>query len=291
MTAPVLALILLFLPSATAAQAIDETDPPQPDMRRVSVRLSGGSRWFRGGDVNTGVAAWTQSFESLLRNEVVGLQPGGGGDVAELRRGAELGMDVIVHLTPRVAIVGGVGRIESFSDGTIENAVVHGEFRSATRNSTNLRARAIPMRVGAQWSFPLGNRASLTVEGGAGLYFTDLSWSHHLDVSGRTSNWVSETHGQDLGLHGGVWVDVGLTDRLGLVVGVEGWHANSAGLDGFREGTFSYRAAVRDEGTLRLADLSDTTWVPPSFLVVGDGSWLDERYGPITGYRETHGDH
>lgn len=281
MKVSVLALTLLSLPASAAAQGASDDARPG-----ISVRLSGGAHWLGGGDVNEGVATWTQVFESHLRNEVVGLQPGDGGQTAALRRSAGFDADVIVHLTPRVAIVGGVGLIDSASDDAIENAVVYGELRSATRNSTSLRARAIPVRVGARYSFPLGDRASLAVEGGAGIYFTDLSWSHHLDVSGWTSNWVSETRGQGLGLHGGVWVDVGLSDRLGLVVGVEGRRANIAGLDGFREGTFSYRAAVRDDGTLRLADLADMTPVSPSFLVVGDGSWLDERYGPITATRD-----
>ena len=103
-----------------------------------------------------------------------------------------------------------------------------------------------------------------------------------MNVSGRISSWVSETRGGDLGLHGGVWVDVGLSDRLGLVFGVAGIYANIAGLEGFREGTFSYRSPVRDDGTLRL---SDTTW-GGQFLVVGDGSWADDRYGPITPARD-----
>ena len=91
-----------------------------------------------------------------------------------------------------------------------------------------------------------------------------------------------ETRGRGLGFHGGVWVDVGLSDRLGLVFGVEGVRANIAGLHGFRESTFSYRSPIRDDGTLRL---SETPW-GARFLVVGDGSWLNDRYGPITPIRE-----
>ena len=96
-----------------------------------------------------------------------------------------------------------------------------------------------------------------------------------LDVSGRISRWDSETRGQDLGLHGGVWVDVGISDRFGLVFGAEGAYANVSGLSGFREGTFSYREPVRDDGTLSFAEATP-------LLIVGNGSWLDERHGPIT---------
>ena len=220
---------------------------PSRDWHRMSVRLTGGRHLLRGGDVNDGVDAWARAFESGLRNEVVGLQPGGGGDVATLRRGASFDVDVLVHVTSRVAIVAGVGRVESSSAGTIENPVAYGGFESATRNSTSLGARAIPIRVGTQYSVPLGRRVSLGVEGGVGLYFTDLSWSHvlELDVSGRISAWDSETHGQDLGLHGGVWVDVSISDRFGLVFGAEGAFANVSGLSGFHEGKFNYRSPVR----------------------------------------------
>ena len=294
-----LLLLVLLFPAAGSAQP-DETiapdaslEPASPDpqravpsrprdWRRVNVRLTGGLRQMRGGDVNDGVSNWSQAFESLLRNEVVGLQPGVGGDAAATRRGTEFGADVIVRLSRRIAIVGGVGSIESSSAGLIENAVVYGNYQSATRNSTALRLRAIPLRLGVQYTHPLGRRVRLGMEGGAGVYFTHLSWSHHLDVRGRTSDWMSETRGLGLGFHGGVWVDVGLSDRLGLVFGVEGVRANIAGFRGFREGTFSYRSPIRDDGTLRL---SETPW-GARFLVVGDGSWLNDRYGPITPIRE-----
>ena len=252
------------------------------DWRRVSVRLSGGLRQMRGGDVNDGVANWSQAFESALRNDVVGLQPGVGGDAAATRRGTEFGADVIVRLNGTIAIVGSVGSIESSSTGLTENAVVYGHYQSATRNSTALRLRAIPLRLGVQYSYPLGRRVSLGLEGGTGLYFTHLFWSHRLDVSHRISDWASETRGTGLGFHGGAWIDYGLSDRLGLVLGVEGVRANIAGLHGFRESTFNYRSPMRDDGVLRL---SETPW-GARFLVVGDGSWLNDRYGPITPIRE-----
>ncbi len=207
---PVLALILLFLSSTATAQSADKTGrpgdatttrglqetatatSPSRDWDRVSVRLSGGLRWLRGGDVNDGVEAWAQVFESSLGNEVVGLQPSVGGDVAALRRGAYFGaqysfplgrVDVLaIHLTraieSRPISWTGVGRVESSSAGTIERAVVYEGLSEHVRNSTSLGARAIPIRVGAQYSFPLGRRVSLGVEGGVGLYFTDLEWSH-----------------------------------------------------------------------------------------------------------------
>ena len=297
MTLPRWILALALLTSATTAHADDEGSGPglpvedvkpeaQPAMtsdrddRRTKVRLTGGLGELRGGDVNGGVAFWSGAFESYLYNEVVGLQQGDG-EPAALRRGTELGADAIVHLTRHLALVGGVARIEGSSTGSIEHAVVYGPFRETARNATALRVRAVPLRLGAQYATPIGRRASLAVEGGIGLYFTRLSWVHEVDVGGRTNSWASETRGRDLGLHGGVWVDVGLSDRLGLVFGVEAVRAEVGGLHGYREGTFSYRSPTRDDGALSLAGPE-----PPQFLVVGEGSWVNEQWGPIRPVRE-----
>lgn len=261
-----------------ARRAVSSSDP---DRRRVSVRLTGGLGELRGGDVNDGVAFWSAVFESSLNNGVVGLQPGDGGKPAALRRGTELGADVIVHLTPRVAMVGGVGRVDASSEGAIEHAVVYARWRGMTRNATALRVSSVPLRLGAQFTTPVGRRVRLAVEGGGGLYFTRLSWLHELDVNGRLSSWVSETRGHDIGWHGGVWIDVGLADRFGLVLGVEVVRAEVGGLRGFRKGTFSYRSPTRDDGELTMAG-----WDLPQFLIVGQGSWVNERYGPVTPVRE-----
>ena len=261
-----------------ARPAVSSSDP---DRRRVSVRLTGALGELRGGDVNDGVAFWSATFERHLANEVVGLQAGDGGEPAALRRGTEIGADIIVHLTRRVAMVGGVGRLNASSEGAIEHAVVYGRRRGMTRNATTLRVSGFPLRLGAQYSTSVGRGVRLAVEGGAGLYFTRLSWLHALDVDGRLSTWVSETRGHDLGWHGGVWLDVGLSDRFGLVLGVEAVRADIGGLQGVREGTFSYRSSTRDDGALTMAGPD-----PPQFLIVGQGSWVNERYGPITPVRE-----
>ena len=244
--------------------------------RRVRVRLTGGLGELGGGDVNDGVALWSGLFENELRRWVFGLRPDGG-EPAALRHGADFGADVIVHLTRHVAIVGGVGRIQGSGEGVIENAIEFGRYLGrSTRNATALRVRSVPLRLGAQYTTPVGRRVTLSVEGGAGVYFTHLSWLHDfVDRDGRSSSWVSETHGHDLGVHGGVWLDVGLSDRIGLVFGAEAVRADVGGLHGFREGTFNYQAPTRTEGALALSGFS-------RFLVVGEGGrWLGAALPPV----------
>ena len=276
------ALVAIGVVPAVAAGGSDEVAgrDAQTQRSRVNIRLTGGFGTLGGGDVNDGVALWAESFESLLANEVVGLQAKGWGGVAALAWGTELGGDVTVGLTQSLAIVGSIGRLDAASEGAIEHDVIYERVRGTTRNSTSLGLRTVPLRIGLQYSNPIGERLSFAVEGGAGLYYTQVSWFHELDVDGRLSSWRSETRGHGIGIHGGVWLDVELSGGLGLVVGVEAVRADIGRLEGFREGTFTYRASSRDDGALSLASLGGS-----SFLVVGEGSWLRERYGPFGAVR------
>ena len=134
--------------------------------------------------------------------------------------------------------------------------------------STALHMRAVPVRFGAQYAYPLGRRLSLLVEGGAGLYFTRLQWSDRTEVYdlARITELRSETSGYDIGFHGRVSLDVGLSDHFGLVAGVQAVHANIGGLKGYREGNYSYTSGTRDDGTLKVVG---PEWNPDfHFLVV-----------------------
>ena len=243
--------------------------------RRLSVRAHGGWRMLRGGNINDTVAAFAQGWESHIRNEASTL-PGGGGDVAATRRGREIGADVIVHVTPRIGLVGGIGWITSDSEGLLETPLEFTFF--PILQSSELHVRAVPVRFGVQYTYPVGRRVGVTLEGGAGVYFSRLQWSHRLDTTSGFADWRTDASGHDLGGHGAVWLDVSVTDRIGLVVGVHAAHANIGGLSGIRSGRYTYQSETLDEGALRLVE--DSIGFP--FLVVGDGSWTTDRFGTLT---------
>ena len=253
-------------------------EPPGTGGSQVSVRVYGGWRGLWGGDVNEGVAETMR----LYLAPVVGSVPLQevlqeiGGTVPALERGTEVGADVIVNVTPRVGLVGGVGWMESASEGMI--------LTSVRLWSMTLHLQAVPVRFGGQYAYPLGSRVRLLVEGGTTLYFTRFRWSDRLEqvrlVDFITPWWretLSDTRGHDFGLHGGVWVDVDLSERFGLLVGVRGTHANIAPLDGeVRASQVGDRGEETLEGTLLLFGFGQ----PPEItrLLVAD------RFAPYDGY-------
>ena len=189
------------------------------DDPRLSVRVYGALRQLWGGDVNQGVK---YSALAVASNLYSGRYPLKDGDVAEISWGKEYGADLVFHLTPRLGLVGGVGFIASYSAGQIE--IPRASGRRASGQITALALGVVPVRFGAQYAIPLGRRRSLIVDGGAGLYFTRLRWSDRAEVyeRQRITHLRSETSGSGFGLHGGVSLDIGLSNRMGLVVGVPG---------------------------------------------------------------------
>ena len=254
------------------------TQPSRSDDPRVSVRVYGGWRQLWGGDINEAVENATRATLANFYfhpNEV---------DLAANDRGVEYGADLVFHLTPRFGFVAGIGLIESNSESLIEIPPTSATYPSGT--NTALQLRAVPVRFGAQYAYPLGRRLSLLMEGGGGLYFTRLQWSDRTEVyeTARITDLRSETSGFDFGLHGGISLDISVSERIGLIVGVQGVYANIGGLEGYREGSYTYQSPTRDDGSLKIVELKYSPDFP--LLVVGEGTRTMDRYGPFSNEQE-----
>ena len=234
---------------------------------RVELRLYGGWRQLRGGDVNEAVANTTLL---TVKSVYEGLEGLARGDAPATRRGREFGADAIVNLTSGFGLMGGVGWIASASEGRwIETpgsmAIV------GSRSSASLRLDSIAVRLGGQYGHALSRRLRLVMDGGAGLYFTRLRWWQRGEIDffvPTTSEILSDVRGYGLGFHGGVSVDVSVGHGLGLVIGVQGVHAAIGGLEGFREHTytgFSSREggvvtrSTRQDGRLAVAEFDNSS--------------------------------
>ena len=257
---------------------------------RVEARVFGGGRLLRGGDVNEAVADTSRFTVSSLYEfeEIVTLE---GADVPAARQAGEYGAEVLVRLTPRFGVVGALVRLESFSAGRwIETPGARALYPS--RSAASLDLRSVALRFGGEYAYPLSGRLSLAAGGGAGLYFTQLRWTQQAEVdfiATTTSDIVTDVRGYGLGLHGGVSLAVELSGRLGLVIGVEGVHADVGGLEGAREATYtaySHREgrtvtrSTSEEGTLAVLAFGDAPIGGVLGFVEDRAVWV-ERYGPI----------
>ena len=254
----------------------------------IGVRLYGGWRRLWGGDANEAAATLTQAWASFGRPELVPLRDG---DALAMRRGLEYGAGLTVAFTRNFGLVGGVGWLESYGGGrVIETPASSASY--ATRTTGSLELRAIPVWVGGQYTYPWTRRLSLLVDGGAGLYFTRLRWLQRLEVADPTQTTDArlwDVRGYDLGVHGGVSVEVSLSKRVGVIVGVQGVHANIDRLAGSLEGTYSrvvdgapVTRSTKGEGTFGVFRLDDGRIVTS---LVGEYGDAVSRAGPLADLR------
>ena len=263
---------------------------------RMDVRVYGGLRQLWGGDVNEAVGKDLRSNVSDLGRfyEVVVSVDGDASPSA--RGGGESGVDLVFHLNPRVGLVGGIGWLQSSSAArAVEQP--EGGSQYPSRASVNLDLRAVALRFGAQYAYPAGRRLGLLVDGGVGVYRSRIWWSQRVEldlaVPPIAGEWNANVVGYGLGFHAGFAADISLTERMGLIVGVQGVRANVDGLAGVRESLHrGFRGHTRtntETGTLGILEFHDRQ--NGFFLgfvegfVENEALWV-EALGPIRDMRE-----
>ena len=127
----------------------------------MSIRVYGGSRQLVGGDVNE---AARNSAHATLNSLYEGYFPVEDDDIAAVDSATEFGADIIIHLSRRLGLVGGVGLINSSEECHVE--IPARGPNAASEQTSSLTMRSVPARFGLQYSVPLGGRLNLLLEGG-----------------------------------------------------------------------------------------------------------------------------
>ena len=136
-------------------------DPTRSGGPRMSIRVYGGSRQLVGGDVNE---AARNSAHATLNSLYEGYFPVEDDDIAAVDSATEFGADIIIHLSRRLGLVGGVGLINSSEECHVE--IPARGPNAASEQTSSLTMRSVPARFGLQYSVPLGGRLNLLLEGG-----------------------------------------------------------------------------------------------------------------------------
>lgn len=219
---------------------------------RLSLALKGGWTSVDGGDLTRIQKDWNAyQTEWLKRNPANSLK----GEYHALGGAWFAGADIIFHLSRRWGITLGTDRL-FFSRGAGDNRrELAGPFGTSV-DTRDLRASAIPVRLGfiRQAAFSPKWRAFLTA--GAGYYFAKVSIDDRFEYPGGSYRDKSEARAGGFGFHGGAGLEYGLTDRLALVLEASGRIVRIKGFDGSRlhstaSGSFS------EEGTLTYFEYED----------------------------------
>ena len=210
----IVALIGLCLPAQSAAQS------------RFTLRLAGGLNMLDGGDLNSGAEGWFKIYETIAH--LGGFSTSG--TFSPARLGLNFGGDFIFKFNESLGLGIGAGMLSASKK--IVMTVSGAGGGSATYD---IKARAIPLRLGFFYFLPVGSSINVVFNAGLGYYLGKANLKTIL-VGGTTETAESDASGSGLGFHGGLGMEIALTPSLGILVDLSGRFASFGGFEGKQKG-------------------------------------------------------
>jgi len=237
---------------------------------RLSIKLTGGLRYMRVGDINTHI----KSFDDFLSRAIPTYR---GGKMKVINNyGSDFEGELRLDIGSKFAVGLGVGFISSESNSNFRTAGIYPfpeiwiyyipdhliEF------VTELKTKTIPLKIGGYYNLPLGTKINVILNGGFGYYFSKCSlYKYNLNVPLDPSYLFAEisneynVSGKNLGIHGGFGFEYKLTNSLALVAEAQRRYAKIKKLEGDRiyyyyklAGLFGDLDQGKEEGILYIGE-------------------------------------
>ena len=199
-----------------------------PPENKIELKISGGISYLSGTDYDASDWGWDYLRKITMENQ--------GGTYAweqnSLAWGWEIGGEILLNLSSRFALSGGVGYISgtSTSKGTTALEGI------TTINETDFKAWAVPVTVGIEYFLPLSSKSRLSLGVGVGYYFAHFSRNYVSEDVGiyRIDADFTGSAG-DIGFHGGIGFEYDLSNTVAVVIEGFGRYAKISGFEGSRE--------------------------------------------------------
>jgi hypothetical protein len=239
-------LMFLLLPSPSSGAGVD-------------FRIYGGLAYLSPQDINQGIQGWTDLHAEFLTDSGYSQQ----GEFEPIHWGMDLGGDILLHLTPQIALGIGAGYIA----GNKTSEIVFENGTTVTVTNA-VKISAVPIRAGLFFTVPAGSAVNFTFHVGSGYYLAKCDWDWNSGVLGELHH---STKANGLGFDGGLGFEFNL----------------SPGVAFFLEGTARYAKIKGFEGTEKGRELTDT-WEQEGTLYYVEGTTYPSLYlseTMPTGYR------
>lgn len=220
---------------------------------QLGLRLFGGAATLSPTDINQGTKGWVDMHAGFFtRYAGVSLS----GEANPIKMSLEGGADLLIYLSPRVALGIGAGYIQGKRDSEL---IIKGPT-SESKMTSQPSVTATPIRLGLFFEIP-GESLGLNINVGADYYFAKYTWDW--EIHGEDLALSDSATAKGLGFHGGLGLEIMLSSNIAFLLEGTGRYAKIKPF----EGTQEYREMATPEtndGTLYYLEGTD---YPVLFIV------------------------
>jgi len=214
----------------------------------IQVKLKGAWTTFAGGDIDEGTAGMydRQAAEIVSAGFELGTN-----DKKPFHNGYELTGDVVYYFTSRIGLGVGASLIRAHQESTL---LFHWPDSLYDYRLTGLpETKVLSLRLGLFYTIPLNRLLAISVRVGPEYYFVDFQHGGSTTTPNYANSIVQRVDARQLGLHGGLGLEIRMNRRLAFCIEVLGRYARISGFDGqelIYEWSGGQSTDVQDQGTL-----------------------------------------
>lgn len=228
--------------------------PPSTVQKRsqpkINLFLSGGVRYFPGGDLNTGSQGLADFYEDDL-----GVQ--GEGDVKSLHLSYIFGGELSFALSSKFwagvgtgYFLGDKGSTVNFQTGSLQSSL-----------TTNPKIEALPLRLFLSF-YPV---SPIFIKAEIEYYFAKCAYSYKFQQGDALQEWNGDATAQGIGLGGGIGIDINIVSGVSFVM----------------EATYRYAKIKNFKGTGRYINIEGQESTEDGTLYIYDGKVSQQKYFPL----------
>lgn len=228
----------------------EKSPPPTPEKKtveyekavpistsQVTLSVSAGGNYARGGDLNSGMEGLADLYEDSL-----GIQ--GKGNIGAAHLGYVLGMEVSFPLSGKISW--GLG-VEHFL-GKNKSQVEYSQGASFSLLDVRPKFSATPLHA----SLSFNATPELYLKGGISYYLSRCSYSYAVETDGGVQSWTGKANGGGFGLMGAIGYAKQYSETMSFFTEITGRLARIKGFTGNEEYQDKSGGISTEEGTLYL---------------------------------------
>ncbi len=212
---------------------------------RLSIKLHGALSSISGGDLNTGLEGIANEW--MTHDDIFGYDFQG--EYLGLHGATEFGVHLIFPVLKNIGIGFGTGYLRASQQSSIQSS-----RNNSSRGETytfSPKASAVPLDIDLYYFLPLSKALILNLHIGAGYYLANVEPNYRIDDNdGTYTTWEMKADGKGLGYHGGIELDLKITNSLSIFTEAFFRHAKIGPLIGTHLYTSRWGLQTQKMGTL-----------------------------------------